>query len=79
VRDVLLINIGAQLVMWSVGVWVLRGAAQKGMSLKSLFMNPGLLATAAGIILALLWPEARTLGAAGGVVTAFMEVSCRSE
>ena len=67
VRDVLLINIGAQLVMWSVGVWVLRGAAQKGMSLKSLFTNPGLLATVTGIILALLWPEARTLGAAGAV------------
>ena len=66
VRDVLLINIGAQLVMWSVGVWVLRGAASKTMSLKSLFTNPGLLATAIGIVLALLWPEARALDAAGG-------------
>ncbi len=65
VRDVLLFNVGAQLTLWSLGVWTLQGAAPNLRALKNLLKNPGLLATAAGIVLALLWPPARTLESAG--------------
>ncbi len=61
VRDVLLFNVGAQLALWSLGVWTLQGAAPSLAAVKNLFRNPGLLATAAGILLALIWPAARAL------------------
>ena len=59
VRTVLLCNVGAQVVLWSFGVWILHGAMRQ--AVKNLFTNLGLWATAAGIITALLFPAARNL------------------
>ena len=59
VRTVLLSNAGAQLVLWSFGVWILHGALRQ--AAKNLLTNVGLWATAAGIALALLFPSARNL------------------
>lgn len=61
VRDVLLCNVGAQLMMWTLGVGILRGTRHSIEAIKVLARNPGLLATVAGIIVALLCPAARTL------------------
>ncbi|MFN2351002.1 MAG: AEC family transporter [Kiritimatiellia bacterium] len=61
VRDVLLVNVGAQLALWSLGVWILRGARPDIKSLRNLLKNPGLLATAGGILLAIWLPGAREL------------------
>ncbi len=61
VRDVLLCNVGAQVMLWTVGVWTLRGVSLRGAALKGLATNYGLIATAAGIGLALAWPAARDL------------------
>jgi malate permease and related proteins len=71
VRTVLLCNAGAQLVLWSFGVWILHGAVRH--ALKNLLANAGLWATAAGIVVALLLPssrglEAGTTGGVGGLV-----------
>ena len=71
VRVVLLYNIGATLALWTLGVWTLRGGRPDMKSLRALGTNPGLIATVAGIVLALLIPAARTLstmdaGSAGG-------------
>ena len=59
VRTVLLCNVGAQVVLWSFGVWILHGAIRQ--AVKNLYTNVGLWATAAGIVLALLFPAARNL------------------
>ena len=59
VRTVLLCNAGAQLVLWSFGVWILHGSMRQ--AAKHLLTNIGLWATAVGIALALLLPAARDL------------------
>jgi hypothetical protein len=59
VRTVLLSNAGAQLVLWSFGVWILHGAMRQ--AAKNLLTNVGLWATAAGIVVALLFPAVRNL------------------
>jgi predicted permease len=59
VRTVLLCNAGAQVVLWSFGVWILQGTICQAM--KHLLTNIGLWATAAGILVALLLPAARNL------------------
>ncbi|HEY3760716.1 MAG TPA: AEC family transporter [Verrucomicrobiae bacterium] len=59
VRTVLLCNAGAQVLLWSFGVWILHGAMRQ--ALNHLLKNVGLWATAAGIIVALLFPAARGL------------------
>lgn len=63
VRDVLLYNVGAQLALWTLGIWALQNARFDRQSLKNLLFNPGLIATAAGIVLALTCPPARHLEA----------------
>ena len=60
VRIVLLCNIGAQLTLWSIGVWILHGKIAE--ALRNLSTNIGLWATAGGIALALAFPGLRTLG-----------------
>lgn len=52
VRAVLLVNVGAMLVLWSVGVWILRGSG----AWRELLVNPGLLATAAALVAILAHP-----------------------
>jgi len=66
VRTVLLFNVGAQLILWTMGVWTLRGGKPDLASLKNLVTNPGLIATAAGIVLALAFPGLQTLEKAAG-------------
>ena len=59
VRTVLLCNAGAQVVLWSFGVWILHGSMRQ--AAKNLLTNIGLWATAVGIAMALLFPAARDL------------------
>jgi malate permease and related proteins len=59
VRTVLLCNTGAQLVLWSFGVWILHGAMRQ--AARSLLTNVGLWATAPGILVALVFPAAHNL------------------
>ena len=61
VRAVLLFNVGAQVLLWTLGVWTLRGGKPDARSLRELATNPGLLATVAGILFALFVPASRTL------------------
>ena len=76
VRDVLLCNVGAQLMLWTIGVWTLRGTMPRKMALKELAMNHGLVATVAGIVIARPLPFTRALetvavpGASLGVLSA---------
>jgi len=60
-RFVLLCNIGAQLGLWTIGVFILTGRPLTRTSLSGLAMNPGLLAAVAGIAVACLWPMGRLL------------------
>ena len=59
VRAVLLCNIGAQIVLWSFGVWILHGTVRD--AVRNLLSNLGIWATFAGVVLALLFPSARNL------------------
>jgi predicted permease len=61
VRTVLLLNLGAQIFLWTSGVAILRGKFERR-ELRQLFANPGLLATVAGIAVALLVPGAGDWG-----------------
>lgn len=61
VRDVLLYNVGCQVALWTLGIWALQGVRFDGQSMKNLLLNPGLIATTAGIILAFVCPPARHL------------------
>lgn len=61
VRDVLLCNVGAQLMLWTVGIWTLRGALPLRAAMRELLANNGLMATLAGIVVALIFPLARGL------------------
>ncbi len=76
VRDVLLCNVGAQLMLWTIGVWTLRGTRARQTAFKELALNHALIATVAGIVIALVLPSARTLetvtvtGSAPGVLLA---------
>jgi len=60
VRVVLLCNVGAQLTLWSIGVWILHGEVTQ--ALRNLRSNIGLWATAGGVLLALAFPGLRSLG-----------------
>ncbi len=60
VRVILLCNVGAQLALWSIGVWILHGRISQ--ALRNLATNLGLWATAGGITLALAFPALRQLG-----------------
>lgn len=60
VRVVLLCNVGAQLALWSIGVWILHGEVAQ--ALRNLRTNIGLWATAGGLLLALAFPGLRSLG-----------------
>jgi len=61
VRTTLFYNVGAQLVLWSFGVWVLSGGKTIGPALRQLACNGGLWATGIGIVLALAFPALRGL------------------
>ncbi len=59
VRVILLCNVGAQLVLWSLGVWILHAHLTPRLALRQIITNPGLIATIAGIVAALLVPSSR--------------------
>ena len=61
VRATLFYNVGVQLVLWTLGVWVLSGGQALGPALRQLARNSGLWATAVGITLALAFPALRGL------------------
>ena len=65
VRTVLLFNLGAQIFLWTGSVALIRGKLERS-DLLQLAINPGLLATVAGIAVALLVPGASAWGTAGG-------------
>ena len=65
VRTVLLFNLGAQIFLWTGSVALIRGKLERS-DLVQLAINPGLLATVAGIAVALLVPGASAWGTAGG-------------
>lgn len=71
---VLLFNIGAQIVLWTEGVRMLHGRPVGRDAVKGLLGNVGLMATLAGIAVALVWPGSALLGektaAASGLKTA---------
>jgi predicted permease len=56
VRTLFLYNVGAQLMLWTFGVWILHGGVKAREAARNILTNPGLLATVAGIIVALLYP-----------------------
>lgn len=58
VRAVLIGNISAQLLLWTLGVATLRGKLAGSGALRQAVLNPGILSAVAGIGLALLVPEA---------------------
>ena len=74
IQTVLLVNIGGQVVLWTVIVGSLRGGRPNGETLRNLLLNPGLWATALGIGLALCAPglkgclEMRVAEAPAGVL-----------
>lgn len=65
VRTVLLFNLGAQIFLWTGSVAMIRGKLERE-DLRQLVTNPGLLATIAGIAVALLVPGANVWGTAAG-------------
>lgn len=60
-RAVLLFNVGAQLTLWTIGIWTLRGGKPDRDTVRHLLTNAGLIATVVGIILALFVPISRAL------------------
>lgn len=77
VRIVLLFNVGAQVILWTFGVWVLKGGAGRWGALRNLLGNPGIVATVGGAAGALLLPDMARLAAGaadGGWATAWSAV-----
>lgn len=62
VRFVLLYNLGAQIVLWTMGVGILQGRRAGAPVWQSLWGNVGIWATLGGGAVALLWPGAAVLG-----------------
>ena len=75
VSTVLLFNVGAQIALWTLGVGLLRGQAPDRRLLKAIVMSPGLVATVAGVAIALLVPDAGRLAAGAGGSLGFIGVS----
>lgn len=60
VRTVLLLNVPAQLILWTLNLAMLRGTWSGAHGLRSMAFNPGLVATVVAIGLALLVPDSRS-------------------
>jgi predicted permease len=61
INVVLMNNIGAQITLWTLGVWIIRGARPDKEALGHLVTNPGLVATLLGIVIAVFIPASRSL------------------
>lgn len=64
VRTILLMNVGCTAALWTIGIGTLNPGLTLRESLKHIFTNPGILATAAGLLLAVFVPALRN-GAEG--------------
>ena len=60
VRTVILFNVGFQITFWTLNVWIIRGRRFDLRALRDLILNPGLLATLAGVALAVWLPSLQT-------------------
>jgi hypothetical protein len=58
IRVILLANVGAQLLLWSLGVWILHADLSLRQALRHIALNPGLIATVLGIGVAMVVPGA---------------------
>lgn len=56
IRQLLISNVGVQITLWTIGIAILEGGRFDARAATNVLKNPGLLATVAGIILALLVP-----------------------
>ena len=74
VSAILLGNVGAQVVLWSYGIWLVRGGVQFTEVLRNLFLNGGLLATLGGIAIALALPGVKAV-VAGNTAMALLPVA----
>ncbi len=72
-RTILLLNVPAQVVLWTLGLGLLRGEMRGAHGVRGLLTNPGLLATAAGILLALVYPPSARWAHAASPVGALMQ------
>lgn len=52
VRLLILFNIPTQFLLWTVGIWVLHGSLRGTHVIKFILLNPGLIATVAGLLIA---------------------------
>jgi predicted permease len=52
VRLLILFNIPTQFILWTLGIWVLHGTLKGAHVIKYMVVNPGLIATVAGILVA---------------------------
>lgn len=52
VRLIILFNIPTQILLWTVGIWLLHGTLRGMHVLKYIFLNPGFISTAAGLAVA---------------------------
>ncbi len=69
VRFVLLVNLGAQIILWTYGVKLIQaGEVDKQPAWRMLLKNAGVIATLAGVGLALCWPGLATSGESSGMV-----------
>ncbi len=59
VRTVLLMNVGCQAAIWTIGIATLNPGLSVRESLRHIFTNPGILATVAGLALAVFAPALR--------------------
>ena len=59
VRVILLCNVGAQLMLWSLGVYILHADLAPRQAARQILTNPGLIATVAGVVMAIAVPSAR--------------------
>lgn len=75
VSAVLLFNVGAQIALWTLGVGLLRGQAPDRRLFKAIIMSPGLVATIAGVVIALVVPGADRLVSGVGGSLGFIGVS----
>lgn len=52
VRLLILFNIPTQVILWTVGIWLLHGTLRGAHVIKFIVLNPGFLSTAAGLLVA---------------------------
>lgn len=70
-RTILLLNVPAQVLLWTLYLGLLRGSLRGAHGVRGLLTNPGLIATVVGILIALLYPACRhwhTMSSPAGIL-----------